>query len=85
MPTHIVNTHEAKSRLSELIREAEEGADVIVARNGRVVAKIIAWPPPQAARVAGAWTNRVDYSTDLVGPDSDVASLFEESANNEPS
>jgi prevent-host-death family protein len=45
MPTRIVNTHEAKSRLSELIREAEQGHDVIVARNGHPVAKIIAWPP----------------------------------------
>ena len=31
----VVNTHQAKSRLSELIREAEGGAEVIVARGGR--------------------------------------------------
>ena len=32
MSTHIVNTHGARSRLSELIGEAEAGTDVIVAR-----------------------------------------------------
>ena len=37
MAPHVVNTHEAKSRLSELIREAEAGREVIVARNGQPV------------------------------------------------
>ena len=45
MATHVVNTHEAKTRLSELIREVELGGDVIVARNGTPVARIIPWPP----------------------------------------
>lgn len=80
MSTHIVSTHEAKTRLSQLIREAEEGRDVIVARNGRPVAKIIPWPPARPARVPGAWVGRVDYVDDEVGPDSEVAALFDESA-----
>ena len=76
-----MNTHEAKSRLSELIREVEQGGDVIVARNGRPVAKIIPWPPRRAPRVPGAWAGRVEYPVDEVGPDADVASLFEESVD----
>jgi prevent-host-death family protein len=83
MTVHMVNTHEAKSRLSVLIREAEEGRDVIVARNGHPVAKIIPWPPARAARVAGAWAGRVEYPVDAVGPDADVTIMFEESANDE--
>lgn len=51
MTTHVVNTHEAESRLSELIREAEEGAEVIVARNGRPVASF-SFELPAAATVA---------------------------------
>ncbi|MFV1989487.1 MAG: type II toxin-antitoxin system Phd/YefM family antitoxin [Acidimicrobiales bacterium] len=81
MSTQIVNTHEAKSRLSELIREVERGGDVIVARNGHPVAKIIPWPPPRALRVSGSWAHRVDYLTNEVGPDDDIGSLFEESAD----
>lgn len=81
MSVHMVNTHEAKSRLSELIREAEEGTDVIVARNGKPVAKIIPWPPARPARVAGGWSGRVSYTEDLVGPDDEVTKLFEESAS----
>ena len=80
MSVHIVNTHEAKSRLSELIREAEEGTDVIVARNGQPVAKIIPWPPPVPTRTSGAWAGRVAYHDDIVAPDDDIADLFEESS-----
>lgn len=80
MTTVMVNTHEAKSRLSELIREAEAGSDVIVARNGRPVAKIIAWPPPRSIRALGTWTGRVQVLDDIVGSDDEVIALFEQSA-----
>jgi prevent-host-death family protein len=80
MPSLIVNTHEAKSRLSELIREAEQGHDVIVARNGQPVAKIIPWPPPRPERSAGRWKGRVEYRGDEVGSDADVVELFDRSA-----
>lgn len=80
MPTHVVNTHEAKSRLSELIREAENGTEVIVARNGRPVAKIVAWTASSSARVPGAWSGLVTYGDDVVGPDADIQELFDESS-----
>ena len=80
MTTHVVNTHEAKSRLSELIREAEDGVEVIVARNGHPVARIVAWRPTHSARVPGAWAGRVAYADDVVGPDDETLSMFDESA-----
>lgn len=80
MTTHIVSTHEAKTRLSELIREAEEGQDVIVARNGRPVAKIIPWPPSRPNRTLGSWAGRVEYRSDVIGSDDEVNAMFEESA-----
>ncbi|MCE2529844.1 MAG: type II toxin-antitoxin system prevent-host-death family antitoxin [Acidimicrobiia bacterium] len=76
----IVNTHEAKSRLSELIRKVQKGGEVIVARNGQPVAKIIAWPPPRPDRRPGAWAGRVSYQGDVVGPDEDVNAMFAQSA-----
>jgi prevent-host-death family protein len=74
-----VNTHEAKSRLSELIREAEEGTEVIVARNGRPVAKIVPWRPERPVRVAGAWAGQVSGSDDLVASDSEIVAMFDDS------
>ena len=80
MVTRIVNTHDAKSRLSELIREAEEGIEVIVARNGHPVAKIVPWKPDHPNRVPGAWAGRVHGSDDAVASDDEVVALFDESA-----
>lgn len=83
MTTHVVNTHEAKSRLSELIRAAEQGAEVIVARNGRPVAKIVPWKAASSARVPGSWSGRVVHGDDLVGPDSDIDAIFDQSSDAE--
>jgi len=80
MTTHVVNTHEAKSRLSDLIRKAEAGDEVILARNGTAVAKIIPWPPVRPVRRPGAWAGRVEYRADVVRPDDAVNVLFDESA-----
>lgn len=79
MTTRIVNTHEAKSRLSELIRDAEAGIEVIVARNGQPVAKLVPWPGEPTKRVPGAWAGQVSYGDDLIGPDDDIAAMFDES------
>jgi len=80
MTTRVVNTHEAKSRLSELIREVEQGVAVIVARNGQPVAEIVPYRPRRSSRVRGAWAGRVVVHEDLVGPDDDVIAMFDESA-----
>jgi prevent-host-death family protein len=77
MPTVVVNTHEAKSRLSELLRHAEAGDEVIVARNGQPVARIVPWRPEVPVRTAGAWRGRVHYDDDIVGSDADVVAMFE--------
>lgn len=80
MTTRIVNTHEAKSRLSELIREAEAGVEVIVARDGQPMARIVAWPGSPAVRVPGARAGRMSYGDDLVDSDEEATTMFEQSA-----
>lgn len=39
----IVNMHEAKSNLSQLVLKAQAGEDIVVARSGVPVAKIVAY------------------------------------------
>ena len=80
MSTTTVNTHEAKSRLSELIRMAEAGDTIIVARGGKPVARIVPWPEAQPTRVPGAWKGRVDLTADFVGSDPDALAAFDESS-----
>ncbi len=83
MTTHVVNTHEAKSRLSELIREAEAGVEVIVARNGQPVARILPWRGALSVRIPGAWAGQVTYGDDIVGSDDGIVAMFDESAQDD--
>ncbi len=80
MSTTVVNTHEAKSRLSELIRLAEAGDTVILARGGKPVARIVAWPTDAPTRSPGAWRGRVEVVSDVVASDPDIVEMFDESA-----
>lgn len=80
MATLVVNTHQAKSRLSELIREALAGVDVIVARNGEPVVRIVAWTPDRAARVPGIWVSQVRGSDQCVTSDEELVEMFAASA-----
>ena len=37
-----VNVHEAKTHLSRLLTDVEEGEEVVIARNGKPVARLVA-------------------------------------------
>lgn len=50
----IVNMHAAKTRLSELIQRVHAGEDIVIARNGTPVAKLVRVDAPAAARTFGA-------------------------------
>lgn len=58
-----VNMLEAKNRLSSLIIAAERDEEVVIARNGVPVAKIIKYRAPKVAP-PGAWKGRVAYADD---------------------
>ena len=40
-----VNVHEAKSQLSRLLAQVEAGEEVIIARNGKPIAQLVACKP----------------------------------------
>lgn len=48
-----VNMHEAKSSLSELVRLSLEGEDVVVARNGEPVVRLVPFYPTAGLRPVG--------------------------------
>lgn len=59
--------HEAKSTLSQLVGYVEKGAEVILARDGTPVAKLV---PIRASkkRKLGAWKGMVRMSRDFDAP-----------------
>ena len=53
MPTQ-VNIHEAKTRLSQLIEQVEAGGEVVIARAGSPVVRLVAVQRRRPRRVLGA-------------------------------
>ena len=79
-----VNTHEAKSKLSEIIRKVENGVDVVVARNGVPVVRIIPWTS-SGINKPGVWKGLVTYDEgyDIISSDPDLQELFDGSTESE--
>ncbi len=77
----LANMLEAKNNLSRLVAAAERGEEVILARDGKPVAKIV---PFKSAKVQapGGWKGLVALSPDWDSPETntEIAAMFEESA-----
>ena len=62
-----VNVHEAKTHLSALLSEVERGEDVVIARNGTPVARLVrAEPVPKRRR--GEWRDRPEWRNFVYDP-----------------
>ena len=68
MMSEIVNIYEAKTRLSQLVDRAAKGDDVIIARAGRPVARLVAFKPPGAVRRPGRMRGRIRVAADFDAP-----------------
>ena len=63
----VVNMHEAKSRLSELVRRVESGEKVVLARDGTPVAQLVPASLVEK-REGGFWKGQVRMSPDFDAP-----------------
>lgn len=72
-----VNMLEAKNRLSSLIAAVEQGEEVLIARNGVPVAKLVKYEAPRI-QPPGAWKGKVAYSRnwDSSATNRDIERLF---------
>ena len=64
-----VNMHAAKTHLSRLVEEAAEGEDIVIAKAGRPVARLVALEAPATRRRGlGALKGRVRVGADFDAP-----------------
>jgi prevent-host-death family protein len=63
----VVNMHEAKTSLSKLARAAEAGEDIVLARAGKPVVRLVAIRPA-ADRRLGRWRGKVAMSASFDAP-----------------
>jgi prevent-host-death family protein len=61
-----INIHQAKTNLSRLVERAAKGEQIIIAKAGNPVAKLVAYRPERRPRKPGVWKGRV-----LIAPDFD--------------
>jgi prevent-host-death family protein len=62
-----VNMHEAKTELSKLVERALAGEDVVIARAGVPVVRLVP-VARQGQRVLGQWRGKVRISADFDAP-----------------
>jgi prevent-host-death family protein len=69
--------HEAKTKLSQLVERAEGGEDIVIARNGRPVARLVPIATANAlAGVHGALRGRIEIADGFDELPDDIADAF---------
>ena len=63
----MVNVHEAKTNLSRLLSQVEAGEDVVIARSGKPVARLVRFQL-QGKRQFGSWKGRVVLDDSFFDP-----------------
>jgi prevent-host-death family protein len=72
-----VNVHEAKTHLSKLLERVEAGEEIVIARNGKPVAKLVA-VPARKPREPGALKGRIWIADDFDETDQEIIDSFYE-------
>jgi prevent-host-death family protein len=62
------NMHDAKTQLSRLAERAAEGEEIVIARNGSPVARLVALEKPRKKREFGFWKGEIWVSDDFDDP-----------------
>jgi prevent-host-death family protein len=60
-----VNVQEAKTQLSRLLTLVEAGEEVVIARYGKEVARLVRVAPPAPRRRPGTWRDSLRISDDF--------------------
>ena len=61
----IKNTHEAKTHLSQLLVRVEHGEEIIIARSGKPIAKLIPFKTKKSIRKPGIWKGKIKIAEDF--------------------
>jgi prevent-host-death family protein len=73
----VVNMHQAKSSLSRLVERALAGEDVVIARNGEPLVRLVPIPKKREPRVPGRYKGKVWMAPDFEFTDAEIEELFE--------
>jgi len=76
----VVNIHEAKTHFSKLVERANAGEEIVIARAGRPVARLVPYTDDAeraVPRVPGGWKGRVWIADDFDELPDDIVAAFD--------
>ena len=71
-----VNVHEAKTQLSKLLERVEGGEDIVIARAGKPVARLVPFRLGSGARSPGALRGRIVIHDSFYEDDEELIASF---------
>jgi prevent-host-death family protein len=75
--TETVNMHQAKTSLSRLVQRALAGEDVVIARNGEPLVRLVPVPKERERRVPGRSKGKIWIGPDFEFTNEEIKELFE--------
>jgi prevent-host-death family protein len=72
----VVNIHEAKTHLSRLLERVSAGEEIVIAKAGRPVARLVPYEESLEPRKPGGWEGRVWIADDFDELPPDLLAAF---------
>jgi prevent-host-death family protein len=72
-----VNLYDAKTNLSDLVERAAEGEEIIIAKNGKPCARLLALPEQREPRQPGGWEGQIWCADDWEETPQELIDAFE--------
>jgi prevent-host-death family protein len=76
--TVVVNIHEAKTHLSKLLKRVVAGEEIVIAKSGQPIARLLPYETPQVERQPGSAKGKIWMADDFNAPlPPDILNAFE--------
>jgi prevent-host-death family protein len=75
--SEVINMHQAKSSLSRLVERVLQGEEIVIARNGEPLVKLVPVPKERQPRVPGRLKGKIWMAPDFEFTDAEIEELFE--------
>lgn len=73
---NLVNIHQAKTHLSKLIKQSLAGEEIIIAKAGKPMVKLVPYPEEKKPRKPGIWKGKIWVSEDFDNESEEINALF---------
>ncbi len=72
----MANIHQAKTHLSKLLEEVAKGKEVVIAKAGKPVAKLVVYKEEKKLRKPGLLKGKIFISDDFTDEDKEINEMF---------